>query len=242
MLVTRPEEQARDLSAMIALCGGEGIIFPAIAIEPVDSTRPDEHYDWLIFVSPHAVKYGWSRVKRGDTTRIAAIGNSTAAALESLDVRVDVVPEKDFTSEALLAHPALSDISGRKILLVKGAGGRELLCDELTQRGAQVANLEVYRRVRPSPDAANLQQLEAKWREDGIDVVTLTSVETVENFVEMLTDTGRSLAASTPFVTPSDRVASAAKAKGFLGAHIAARGADDASIVGAIAAWHARAR
>lgn len=240
--MTRPEEQARDLSAMIVSCGGEGIVFPAIAIESTDSIGSNENFDWMIFVSANAVKFGLSRVQRTGSTRIAAIGKSTAAALESLDVRVDAVPDKDFTSEALLAHPALSGISGGKILLVKGAGGRELLCDELTQRGARVSNLEVYRRIRPSPDAASVQRLEAKWREGGIDIVTLTSVETVENFIEMLTTTGRSLAASTPFVTPSDRVAAAAKAKGFLGAHIAARGADDASIVGAIAAWHARAR
>lgn len=241
-MVTRPQEQARDLSAKIAACGGEGIVFPAIAIDPIAAVRIEEHFDWLIFVSANAVTHGLSCVTRTATTRVAAIGDSTAAVLRSAEIRVDVVPESEYTSEALLAHPALVAVSGQKILLVKGSGGRELLGDALVERGAQVTNIEVYRRVRPSPDAAQVQQLESRWSDDGIDVVTLTSVETLENLLAMLTDVGRALAARTPYVTPSDRVAAAAISKGFSGSHIAARGADDASIVGAIAAWHARAR
>jgi uroporphyrinogen-III synthase len=242
VLVTRPAAQSQDLCARIEAQGGEAIAFPTIAIEPVAASQAQPHYDWLIFVSANAVRHGLPLVVRDAGTRIAAIGKATAAALTACDVRVDAMPSGNATSEALLAHPAFAGINQQSALIVKGVGGRELLYDALTQRGAQVTSLEVYKRVQPLVDMACVLAFEQRWRDEGVDIVTLTSVETLENLLTMLSESGRALLKTTPFVTVSERIAAAARGKGLVGTCVLSRGADDDALIGAIAAWHARAR
>jgi len=242
VLVTRPVPQAEALCARIRLAGGEAVAFPTIAIEELSSTPEFQATDWLIFISMNAVRYGLSRLRRDANTRIAAIGKATADALTERDVRVDAMPKERASSEALLEHPAFADVARKSVLIVKGEGGRELLQDALTQRGARVDALEVYRRVCPKPDSGVVAELERRWRDEGISVVTLTSVATLENLLALLSDSGRSLLKATPFLTLSERIAAAARNEGIAGECVLARGGDDAAIVGAIAAWHARAR
>jgi uroporphyrinogen-III synthase len=241
VLVTRPVAQASKLCELIAAHGGKAVAFPTIVIEPIDAAPPADAVDWLIFISANAVRCGLPLLTRGASTRIAAIGKATAAALAENDIRVDAMPLGHTTSETLLAHPALANVQTQSVLIVKGVGGRELLQDELLQRGARVATVEAYRRAQPSTDAARVAQVEQAWGE-GIDIVTLTSVETLDNLLAMLTDAGRALLKTTPFVTPSQRIATAAREKGLQGQCVLSRSADDDALVGAIAAWHARAR
>jgi uroporphyrinogen-III synthase len=242
VLVTRPAEQAVPLCELIKGKGGNPIALPTIAIESVAQERNTVEYDWLIFVSANAVRHGLPLVKFGTNTRIAAIGKATAAALAAQDIAVDAMPISGTTSESLLAHPAFAAISGQRVLIVKGIGGRELLHDALSEKGATVSTLSAYRRVQPLLNADQVQQIEQKWRDEGIDIVTITSVETLDNLLAMLSDSGRALLNKTPFVTLSERIAIAARDKGLSGTCVLSRGADDEAIVGAIAAWHARAR
>jgi uroporphyrinogen-III synthase len=246
VLVTRPAAQAATLCDLIKVQGGEAIAFPAIVIEPAATSATQQAYDWLIFTSANAVRHGLSLVTRSAATRIAAIGKATAAALAEVDIRVDAMPQGNASSETLLAHPAFANVQTQSVLIVKGEGGRELLYDELTLRGARVATLEVYRRAQPKVDAALVAQVEQRWRADvdsaGISIVTLTSIETLTNLFALLTQTGRELLKTTPFVTPSQRIADAAREKSLQGQCVLSRGADDDALIGAIAAWHARAR
>jgi len=104
---------------------------------------------------------------------------------------------------------------------------RALPRQALVQRGARVTALEVYRRALPQVDAAAVAQLETRWRDDGISLVTLTSVETLDNLVALLSAAGRALLRTTPFVTLSERIAAAAHSQGIVGTCVLSRGADD---------------
>lgn len=245
VLVTRPHEQAIALGSRIESLGGTALVCPAIAIEGLSPLQAvTDEFDWIIFISTNSVVHGLPFVKVGGRTRVAAIGKTTAAALESRNVRPDAIPENGVTSEALLEHPAFVTVSGQKVLIVKGAGGRELLHDALVARGAQVSKLEVYRRIRAQADPATVAEIARRWREEDIDVVTLTSVDILENLISILAMSadGEKLLRATPFVAASERIAESARERGLTGDCVLASGADDDSIVGAIAAWHARAR
>jgi uroporphyrinogen-III synthase len=228
----------------IARQGGVAIPFPAVEIEAVavQTTVTALDYDLVVFVSVNAVEHGVRQVTKGPRTRVAAIGRATAAALAAAELTADIVPEAGFTSEALLAHPQLQLPSGARVLIVRGEGGRELLRDTFMAQGLSVETREVYRRVRPNVDAARVAEVETRWSDEGIDVVTATSIETLQNLQAMLTERGRQLLSSTALLVPSRRIVAAAVSAGLRGEAIVAAGADDASMIGALALWRMRAR
>lgn len=243
VLVTRPAAQCAVLCQEIVRQGGTAIPFPAIEITPVSvEIAAAAGYDLIVFVSVNAVEHGARFVTKGSGTRIAAIGRATAGALAAMEMAADIVPEAGFTSEALLAHPELQLASGARVLIVRGEGGRELLKETFVAHGMLVETREVYRRVRPQVDAGELAELEARWSEDGIDVVTLTSIETLQNLMAMLSERGRELLNTTSLLVPSRRIVEAAVSAGLHGEAIIAAGADDASMIGALAQWRMRAR
>jgi uroporphyrinogen-III synthase len=244
VLVTRPAVQCAVLCAEIERHGGNAIAFPAVEIEPVavQATVVSVDYDLVVFVSVNAVEHGARQVTRGGRTRIAAIGRATAAALAAAELAADIVPEAGFSSEALLAHPQLQLTSGARVLIVRGEGGRELLKETFVAHGMAVETREVYRRVRPNVDAGRVAEVEARWSDEGIDVVTATSIETLQNLQALLTERGRLLLSSTTLLVPSRRIVEAAVSAGLRGDAIVAAGADDASMIGAMAQWRMRAR
>jgi uroporphyrinogen-III synthase len=244
VLVTRPPAQCAVLCEEIARHGGLAIPFPAVEIEPVtlQTTVTAFDYDLVVFVSVNAVEHGVRQVTKGARTRVAAIGRATAAALAAAELAADIVPEAGFTSEALLAHPQLQLPGGARVLIVRGEGGRELLRDTFVAQGMSVETREVYRRVRPNVDAAKVAEVEMRWSDEGIDVVTATSIETLQNLQAMLTERGRQLLSSTALLVPSRRIVAAAVSAGLRGEAIVAAGADDASMIGALALWRMRAR
>jgi uroporphyrinogen-III synthase len=251
ILVTRPQPQATELANAIANWGGESIVFPTIAIEPLAveplavesmAAGKPEAFDLVIFVSVHAVAHGAHLIERGPSTRIAAIGKATAAALSAVNLPAEIVPQAGFTSEALLAQPNLQMTTGQRVLIVRGAGGREMLRESLSAQGSIVNTLEVYRRVKPSIAADTAASLELRWFEDGIDAVTATSVETYTNLTELISPRARTLLNGTALIAPSRRIIDAARETGWNAEGLVAGSAEDAAILGTLARWRTRAR
>lgn len=241
VLVTRPASQAASLCEQIDQRGGTAIAFPSVEIEALTATAAVGH-DLVVFVSVNAVAHGVHLIEKGPATRVAAIGKATAAALAQTSLPADIVPEAGFNSEALLAHPDLTLAGNARVLIVRGAGGRELLQESFMARGLTVETREVYRRVRPVIADTVRQALEERWTSEGIDVVTATSIETLHNLFEMLSDRGRQLLRASVLLVASRRIAEAAAGMGLNGTVIVANGADDASMIGALARWRTRAR
>lgn len=233
VLVTRPAHQATGLARAIEDRGGLPLLFPAIEIHPL-AHGPPGPAAWFIFTSPNAVRHGWASVApQAGAARIAAIGPGTARALRALGRAPDLVPGAGADSESLLAMPALQDLGGRRMVIVRGADGRELLAETLRARGARVAQLDVYRRVRPRADTAPL--LEA-WRAGRLHAVLLTSNAALENLHAMLDEEGRAHLARSQLVGVSPRVIKLCERYGLPQPLIAA-GADDAALVAALCNW-----
>lgn len=221
ILVTRPRHQAEALCHMIEEQGGIALRFPTLEIQPlIRNTAAGDplevgSYNWLIFVSVNAVNFAFksNNVRITDllSPQIAAVGRATAQALKDQGLNVDLLPEQGYDSEALLASRALQDLDGKRCLLVRGRGGREILADTLRQRGAQVDYLEVYQRVIPESDVSELLDL---LQHKQIFAVTITSAEALQNLITML---GRHAPAllQVPLVVVSDRIRQIAATMGF---------------------------
>jgi len=209
VLVTRPRAQAAELVEGIQRNGGNAICFPVIEIAPRDASSIEADMallprpDIALFVSRNAVAHGLSYAAGAEN---GAIGPATAAAIESSGQTVEIQPEQGFDSESLLAEPALQNISGRSIRIIRGDGGRGLLADTLRERGATVDYLSVYERKLPACSPEVLAEVEAAWRGGNLHAITVMSVRTLKNLIVLLPDECKQRINDVALVTPAARV------------------------------------
>jgi uroporphyrinogen-III synthase len=214
VLITRPQDQAMGLTECITQQQGHALLFPVIEIEAIPSKLwplPDlAGIDMLIFVSRNAVSYFFESIEQHIPNQIclAAVGNGTAQEIESYGYSVAVKPDDIAGSEGLLAMASLHDVAQKKVVIVRGHGGRELLADTLVQRGAEVRYVEVYQRTLPKMSVeACLEALSA-------DVIICTSVAGVENLCRILSSHIDSLLLK-PIIVVSERIKHIAEKLGF---------------------------
>jgi uroporphyrinogen-III synthase len=209
VLVTRPRTQSIELVDAIEAQGGSAYCFPVIDIASLD--EPDvrnaanalDKPDIVIFISRNAVEYG---IGYTDDGKIAVIGPATARAVEAAGRVVDIQSAGGYDSEHLLREPALQGVAGKRIRIIRGSQGREVLADELRSRGAMVDYLSVYERRLPVVSAETLADLESRWRQRRINVITIMSVESLANLARLLPEWCAEQLELTPLVTPAARV------------------------------------
>ena len=188
VLVTRPHDQAQSLAAAIRRLGGVPTVFPGVEIEPLTSLAGaflpsrQSDIDLLVFVSPTAVRLGVplliDKYGRIDQMRVAAVGPSTAAALENCGWRDIIVPCGASGAAALADLPRLARVAGWSVLVVKGQGGSDRLESDLRSRGARVSFLECYRRQLPRVAFSSVEPL---FRSGDIGAWMATSGEILDN-------------------------------------------------------------
>jgi uroporphyrinogen-III synthase len=217
---------------------------PVIEIRPASDTAgikerlgPIEAFDLVIFTSANAVRFGVALVGHGIEAPLAAIGPATARALGEAGHRVSVTPGGGFDSESLLSHPLLARPEGRRILLIKGMHGRDLLETRLAERGAQVVVADVYTRERASHSASVLGALEQEFAAGKIQVVTATSVEIAAGLLDIATPALRRAFDRIHWLVPGSRVAAALRERGVSGPVLAANTAEDQDLVAAVMRW-----
>lgn len=194
IVITRPAEQAHALATLVRAHGGQPILFPLLAIAPLeDDTGFRQELDratdcqWAIFISSNAVLHGMPRLLQRyphlpPTLRFAAIGPSTAAELRKFGVADALTPEQRYDSESLLALPEMQAVQGQSIMIFRGVGGRELLAEQLQARGAEIRFVECYRRINPQPDAGDLPRL---WQNRQLHAIVVTSSEALRNLIAL---------------------------------------------------------
>ena len=226
VLITRPQHQAQPLFDAIINSGGKPVLFPTIEI--TSPSNPDlcktqlqkaAEYDDLIFISPNAVKYAIAEIAI-DHQRVFAIGGATAKMLQQHHIPYYLPAGEKADSENLLASPFLEDMQRRKVLIIRGNGGRSLLGDTLIKRGALVDYAEVYQRRCPEIDATSLL---LKWPQE-IDVVIVTSNAIIDNLLHLCRN--HPLVLETPLVVISQRMRMHAQEQGFQQIQIAAGAAE----------------
>ena len=193
--ITRPVDQTKQLSQLITAAGGNVITFPLIQIAALDDYNAFEkviqeiaNYDWLIFISSNAVQNSMPRLLNHgipSQLRFAAIGPTTAESLKSFGVNEVLIPKVRFDSESLLSLPDMLDMHGKRVMLVRGIGGRDVLANTLVQRGAIVTFAECYQRVNPQ---TNCDVLAHAFAQQQLHRIVVTSSEAMRFLLNLAGD------------------------------------------------------
>lgn len=244
IVVTRPAQQAGPLRAAIAAAGGIAVAFPVLEIHPLDAAQEvllgrmlervcAGEFDLAIFVSPNAIAHSFAVLERCGLhwpadLPVAVVGKGSERALAERGIGQTqvIAPQTRFDSEGLLALPEMQDVRGKRVIIFRGDGGRELTASTLRERGATVEYITCYRRSAPSGDAAELLRL---WQDGRLDAITMTSSEGLRHLYALLGEAGRALLETTPLFAPHQRIAEAARHLGL--PRVIATAAGDAGLL-----------
>jgi uroporphyrinogen III methyltransferase / synthase len=200
VLVTRPREQAADLSERLEAMGAEAIEAPMIRIVPPEDRGPlDEAcaragtFDWIVFASVNAVDAFIERLLAGPQdlralkgVKLCGVGPATAERLARHGLKVDLTPAEYRAEGVLRALSEAGEVRGLKVLLPHADIGRELVAEELRKQGADVTAIVAYRTVAAEAEREGDPDIYRMLLEHRIDVVTFASASAVRGFVHAL--------------------------------------------------------
>jgi len=196
VFVPRSAERASRLLSALRGAGAEPVAAPLVSIDAPDDPAPMDDaaatlagggYDWVAVTSGFAVdglcdaagRIGRTlgalvdagRTARPGSTRIAAVGDATAAALAGAGVAVDFVPTTAQSAAGMLTDWPPTD-PGASVLLPQSDLAEPDLAEGLTGRGWQPRAVVAYRN---SPAPALPPTLVADLASGRIGAVVLTS-------------------------------------------------------------------
>lgn len=229
LIVTRPATQAAEWAARLGKAGIDAVALPLICIAPAaDAAAVRAAWAGLstmqlvVFVSPNAAEQFMGLRPHGGAWPAAVRAGSTGPGTSQMLLRCGVPAEQvvepaadaaQFDSEALWARLRDLDWQGRRVLIVRGDGGREWLADTLRARGADVASLAAYRRSAPQLDATGQALLRAAMTRPDAHLWFFSSSEAIDHLAA-LTGSQANWAPARALVT-HPRIAERARALGF---------------------------
>ena len=211
---------------LISFNGGEAIAFPTIDIQPINESDESlvksnafSEYDFIIFISRNAVEIAFDRylslARLPAHIKIFAIGAGTADVLLARNIKnvIHAGVQADSRSFLNLSQMQKRRLKDKKVLIIRGIGGRQYLADNLKSRGASVDYAEVYKRCLPEQDVNNIYQ---EWQNTKLDAIVITSNEGLNNLVSLVSENDHSRLFNTPLVLMSIRNENLAKELGFV--------------------------
>ena len=261
VVITRPLAQCHALAQGVAALGREAVLLPLLDIYPLADQAPLQRvladllaglggYALVAFVSPNAIDAAFAQLRQlGELDRpgcwpagvaLAVLGETSRACLAKYGIDAGnatifspLDPARS-DSEHLLEALDLGALAGKRVLIVRGESGRELMADGLRAAGAIVETVAAYRREVPAltPQlGATLHALLAR-QNDWI----ITSSEALRGLFGLLTqlDDGVSVAKMQQqrVIVPHTRIAETAAALGVTRLTLAVSG--DASLLAAL--------
>ncbi|WP_028863486.1 uroporphyrinogen-III synthase [Psychromonas aquimarina] len=224
LLITRFAPHAVRLSNLLNAQGTAAFAQPLLEVKQTADFNDirvlfADRYDYIIAVSPNAVDY--TKLALGDNpwpdASYFAVGKGTQARLTSATGKSVSIPDKRYDSEGLLALPYLSNIQGKRILILRGLGGRELLSETLTARGAVVEYYQPYQRVAIELSGPLLTE---KWQQLNINGVIISSVELLERLLVVVPEVEHKWLKSLTIYAPSKRITAHAVSLGWSAAEV----------------------
>lgn len=138
-------------------------------------------FDWIVFTSTNGVNFFFQRLnainldtRAVGTTKVSAIGKTTAEKLKTFGVLADMQPKLE-SSVGLLEEFQKVSVKDKRILLVRPKVGSSMLLDGLADVGAIVETVVVYRNVDIEPEETDFAF---------IDQILFTSGSTIRAFLK----------------------------------------------------------
>ncbi len=199
VLVPRTKDQAGPLVRRLRRYGAVADEVATISVEPPRNPNQIERalrglvegrYAWVVLTSVNALRavrdrleaYGLdARAMSG--VRVAAVGETTAAALEAWGIRPDLVPSGEQSSRGLLADwPAFDEETDplNRVFLPRADIATDTLVAGLSELGWEPEDVTAYRTVRAAPPPALMRDA---IKSGAFDAVVFTSSSTVRNLV-----------------------------------------------------------
>jgi uroporphyrinogen III methyltransferase / synthase len=242
-LLTRPDGQSTALAARLAAEDFEVLEFPLIDIAPLDDPEPLaaafarlDAYALVVFVSPNAIEQAFARHPAiwPHPLPIGVVGPGSVAALARHGIAGDAYrvlaprapadgAEPHYDSESLYAEldaafGGAAGLAGKRVLIVRGDGGREWLAERLRDAGAEVELVAAYRRIVPEPSIGAWERVHALLA-GAPHAWLVTSSEGVRNLDalahEHLNDAEIEALRHAPLIAPHPRIAETARTLGF---------------------------
>ncbi|KQZ85436.1 uroporphyrinogen III synthase [Microbacterium sp. Root166] len=157
VLVPRGGPWGDGVAATLRSQGATPVIAPLINFAPTEDIAALEKsladlasgvFDWLTVTSATTVDvlYAYRAVVPA-TTKIAAVGETTAAALQAVGYRVDLVPERDNSAAGMAEQLIALEPEARDILTLRSEIAKPVLTEMLAAAGHRVRSVVAYRTV-----------------------------------------------------------------------------------------------
>ena len=191
VVVTRPSFASRQVISKLRGLGADVIDSPLIRIEYVEAelSGPRSDHDWMVFTSLHGVEGLVRQLERQGfdarffgTARIAAVGPKTAACLERVGIRADLIPG-EYRARALVEAIVVEAKSGERVLFPCGTLAVDEVSHGLTRVGLEVQTLHVYRTLLQPPNDVALDAFRR-----GVDAVLLYSPSAAKSLASSAVD------------------------------------------------------
>lgn len=199
VLIPRTKDQAAAMANRLRSYGAHSEEVPTISVEPPRSPQQMERavrglvegrFEWVAFTSINAVKAVRERLEQYGLDarafsglKVAAVGKTTARALQAWGIEPDLVPSGEQSSAGLAAEwPPYDDVLDpiNRVLLPRADIATEVLSAALVDLGWEVEEVTAYRTVRAVPPPAPIREAIKTGK---FDAVVFTSSSTVRNLV-----------------------------------------------------------
>jgi len=251
VVVTRPRAQADALAQAVAASGRTAVLLPLLEISPVEDAAPLraalaelDRFALVAFVSPNAIDAAFAHIDAWPAAvPVAIVGDGSRAALARHGVTGDAfvifspADSAHSDSEHLLQRLDLAAYAGKRVLIVRGDGGRELLADTLRAAGARVEPVAAYRRATPVLTAELATRLRALLAQPNDWIITSSeALRGLAGLVQAIDDEGSEALLTKlmqqRLIVPHARIAQTARDLGL--EHVRLTGSGDARLLAAL--------
>ena len=195
VLLTRQHDFLGNTAAILQRLDYQPTHIPTVSIAP--HCPPEllvlfanlEDYTDVLFVSRNAVKVGMKMINQQkgipSKVRVMAVGSETAKQLYRYGIDA-MFPSDGNGARALLNVSQLKDLSGRKILVIRGDQGLSWPQDEMRLRGAHVDQAICYSQSIPKKSKTQLR--DALLQNSELEGVFIHSSQSLRNLVAISGD------------------------------------------------------